>query len=72
MQMYAEEAVAKHMNFMQKIMNSQDNIKSGAVWKDHENILEAAMKQSDRWHNMKKDGANEDEIKASFKQKSSM
>lgn len=72
MQMYAEEAVAKHMNFMQKIMNSQDNIKSGAVWKDHENILEAAMKQSDRWHNMKKDGANEDEIKASFKQKIQM
>lgn len=72
MQMYAEEAVAKHMNFMQKIMNSQDNIKSGAVWKDHENILEAAMKQSDRWHNMKKDGSNEEEIKASFKQKIQM
>jgi penicillin-binding protein 1A len=72
MQMYAEEAVAKHMNFMQKIMNSQDNIKSGAVWKDHENILEAAMKQSDRWHNMKKDGSNDEEIKASFKQKIQM
>jgi len=54
MQMYAEEAVAKHMNFMQKILNSQDNIKSGAVWKEHENVLEAAMKQSDRWRNMKK------------------
>ena len=72
MQMYAEEAVAKHMNFMQKILNSQDNIKSGAVWKDHENILDAAMKQSERWHNMKKDGSNEEEIKASFKQKIQM
>ena len=72
MQMYAEEAVAKQMNFMQKILNTQDNIKSGAVWKDHENILEAAMKQSDRWHYMKKEGINEDEIKASFQQKIQM
>jgi penicillin-binding protein 1A len=72
MQMYAEEAVAKQMNFMQKLLNTQDNIKSGAVWKDHENILEAAMKQSDRWHYMKKEGINEDEIKASFKQKIQM
>jgi penicillin-binding protein 1A len=72
MQMYAEEAVAKQMNFMQKILNTQDNIKSGAVWKDHENILDAAMKQSDRWHYMKKEGINEDEIKASFQQKIQM
>lgn len=72
MQLYAEEAVAKQMNFMQKILNTQDNIKSGAVWKDHENILESAMKQSDRWHNMKKDGINEEEIKTSFQQKIQM
>ncbi len=69
MQMYAEEAAAMQMSFMQKLLNAQDNIKSGAVWKDHENILESAMKQSDRWHNMKKEGVNDEEIKASFQQK---
>ncbi len=72
MQMYAEEAVAKQMSFMQKILNTQDNIKSGAVWKDHENILESAMKQSDRWHFMKKEGISEEEIRASFQQKIQM
>jgi penicillin-binding protein 1A len=72
MQMYAEEAVAMQMSFMQKILNTQDNIKSGDVWKDHENILDAAMKQSDRWHYMKKEGIGEEEIKASFKQKIQM
>ncbi|MCX6206147.1 MAG: transglycosylase domain-containing protein [Bacteroidetes bacterium] len=72
MQMYAEEAAATQMSFMQKLLNAQDNIKSGAVWKDHENILEAAMKQSDRWHYMKKEGISEEEIKASFQQKIQM
>lgn len=66
MQQYAEEAVARHIPYMQKILNAQKNIKTGSVWKDRENILEAAMKQSDRWKNMKKDGASDDEIKQSF------
>lgn len=69
MQVYAEEAMAKHIAYMQKILNSQKNIKSGAVWKEFENVLEAAMKQSDRWKNMKKDGISNDDIKASFYQK---
>jgi len=56
MQLYAEEAVAKHMSYMQKLLNSQDNIKTGKVWKGYENVLEAAIKQSERWKNLKKDG----------------
>ena len=56
MQLYAEEAVAKHMAYMQKILNSQNDIKSGSVWKGHENVLEAAMKASDRWKNLKEAG----------------
>ena len=68
-QIYAEEAVAKHMNYMQKLLNRQDNIKSGSVWKGYENILESQMKQSDRWHNLKKDGVDEDDIKKTFFQK---
>lgn len=66
MQYYAEEAVAKHMSYMQKLLNRQENIKKGTVWKDHENVLEAAVKQSDRWRNMKKDGMSDADIRKSF------
>ncbi|BAV08463.1 penicillin-binding protein 1A [Filimonas lacunae] len=55
MQQYAEEALAKHYSTMQKVLSSQSDIKSGSVWKGHENILEAAMKQSDRWKNAARD-----------------
>jgi penicillin-binding protein 1A len=66
MQLYAEEAVAKHMSYMQKILNRQEDIRTGSVWKDHENILEAAMHQTDRWKNMKKDGADDGDIEKTF------
>jgi penicillin-binding protein 1A len=69
MQLYAEEAVSKHISYMQKILNSQSNIKSGAVWKGREDILQAAMKNSDRWKNLKKEGLTEDEIKKTFTRK---
>jgi penicillin-binding protein 1A len=72
LQLYAEQAVAKHIPYMQKILNAQKNVKTGSVWKEHENILEAAMKQSDRWKNMKKDGKSDDEIRNSFKEKTKM
>ena len=72
MQLYAEEAVAKHMAYMQKLLNVQSDVKSGAVWKGHENVLEAAMKRSDRWNNMKKAGLSEEEIKKAFKVKTPM
>ena len=52
MQQYAEEAVAKHMNYMQKLFNTQANIRNGSIWKGYENVLETAMKQSDRWKNL--------------------
>ena len=45
MQLYAEEAVAQQMSYNQKLLNSQDNIKNGTVWKGYENVLEAAMNQ---------------------------
>ncbi len=72
MQLYAEEAVGKHMSYMQKILNSQSNIKNGSVWKGHENVLEAAMKVSERWKNLKKDGMEDPEIKKTFFQKTPM
>ena len=49
MQLYAEEAVAKHMSYMQRILNQQQNIKDKSVWKGYENVIEAAIKHSDRW-----------------------
>jgi penicillin-binding protein 1A len=72
MQQYAEEAVARHISYMQKILNAQKNIKTGSVWKEWENVLEAAMKQSDRWKNMKKDGASDEVIRQSFYTKTPM
>ena len=56
MQEYAEEAVAQWMPTLQKSLNAQSFIKNGNVWKGHDNILEAQMKQSDRWDNLKDDG----------------
>ena len=52
MQEYAEEAVASQMPVLQKALNAQTKIKKGTVWKGHENVLEAAMKESDRWRNL--------------------
>ncbi|MBS1731294.1 MAG: transglycosylase domain-containing protein [Bacteroidetes bacterium] len=72
MQLYAEAAVAKHLSVMQKQLNAQDNIKNGSVWKNHNNVLQAAMKQSDRWRNMKRNGIDEEDIKKSFFEKTPM
>ncbi|MBC7902210.1 MAG: transglycosylase domain-containing protein [Gemmatimonadaceae bacterium] len=72
MQLYAEEAVAKHLPTLQKVLNSQNSLKTGKVWKAYDNVLQAAMKASDRWKNMKEDGASDDEIKQSFKTKTEM
>jgi penicillin-binding protein 1A len=69
MQLYAEEAVARNMPTLQKIMNSQRGIKSGKVWFGHENVLVAQMKNSDRWKNLAKEGLSEKDIRATFKVK---
>ena len=66
MQLYAEEAVGKHISYMQQILSEQGNIKKGTVWKGYENVLEAAMKQSDRWKSLKRDGVADEEIRQSF------
>lgn len=69
MQQYAEEAVAQQMPLLQKALNNQRNIKTGSVWKGHQNVLDAAMKNSDRWKNLKEDGLTDAEIKKTFSQK---
>ncbi|HEX8460206.1 MAG TPA: transglycosylase domain-containing protein, partial [Segetibacter sp.] len=69
MQLYAEEAVGKHISYMQKILNSQPNIRKGTVWNGREEILQTAMKNSDRWKNSKRDGLDDAEIKKTFYKK---
>jgi penicillin-binding protein 1A len=72
MQQYAEEAVGKHMNYMQKLFNTQENIRKGTIWKGYENVLDAAMKQSDRWRNLSRDGMSDEDIKKTFYEKTPM
>jgi penicillin-binding protein 1A len=68
MQEYGEIAVYRHMQNLQKVFNNQYNIKDGSVWKTKEGkaVLEAAMKQTDRWKNMKEEGIDEEEIRKAF------
>jgi len=65
MQRYAEQAMIKHMISMQKVFNSR--LKKN-VWKGQEDILNRAMKNSERWKNMKEAGATDKAIIASFNQ----
>jgi penicillin-binding protein 1A len=66
MQQYAEEAMAQQMPMLQKALNAQSNIKKGTIWKEHPEVLRAAMKNSDRWRNMKEDGLEDKDIEKSF------
>lgn len=72
MQEYAEEAVASWMPTLQKQLNAQGFIKKGTIWKEHANILEAAMKNSERWSNMKEEGLTDAVIRKSFDRKVAM
>ncbi len=65
MQLYAEEAVVMHMSAMQKKFNSE---LGKNVWKNHKDILDHAMRVSDRWKQMSEDGVKENEIIKSFNQ----
>lgn len=69
MQLYAEEAVAKHMSYMQKLLNQQQNIKDRTVWKGYENVIEAAIKHSERWASCKRDGMSDSEARKTFNQR---
>jgi penicillin-binding protein 1A len=68
MQTYAEEAVAKQMPSLQKIMNTQSNIRKGSVWKERVNTLESFIRSSDRWQNLEDDGMSEADIRKTFDQ----
>lgn len=63
MQEYAEEAVAKHMSVLQKNFNSQ---LGKNIWKKHDDILNQAMHESDRWKQMEDDEVKPEDIRKSF------
>ncbi|MBC9930470.1 penicillin-binding protein 1A [Chitinophaga qingshengii] len=66
MQLYAEEAVAKHLATLQKYLSAQNDVKTGNVWKKWPQYLDKYMKESDRYRNMKEAEASDEEITKSF------
>jgi penicillin-binding protein 1A len=68
MQLYADEAVAKQLPILQRALSSQYDIRKGGIWKDHLNVLDAAMRNSERWHNLEDDGLSDADIRKTFNQ----
>ncbi|MBV7532944.1 penicillin-binding protein 1A [Chitinophaga sp. sic0106] len=67
MQLYAEEAVRHHLQTLQKSFFAQNNIKTGSVWKNWQKELNNFMQESDRYQQMKEDGADDSTIAKAFK-----
>jgi penicillin-binding protein 1A len=72
MQEFAEEAVDQHMSQLQKAFDAQNAENPTAPFfeiteEEEELIYNSAMKRSDRWREMKRQGKSEQEIIESFK-----
>jgi penicillin-binding protein 1A len=77
MQTYAEEAMKEHMSNLQRVFFKEQKHNKTAPFYDldkHQiaNTMLQAMKRSNRWHRMKKQGKSEKEILASFNKKVKM
>ena len=79
MQNYAENAVKEHMSNLQDAFFEQNTPKWNPTApfldlteKEVERLMGQAMMRSERWRKMKLAGKTEDEIKASFEQKTAM
>ena len=77
MQTYAEEAVQMHINQLQKEFNVQNEKNKTAPFRDItkeeiDKIMNAAMRRSDRWRELTKQGKSEKEIIESFSKKTQM
>lgn len=64
MQQYAEEAVAKHMKTLQKEFHGM--YKKSTPWKKNSESLNNAMQNTDRYIEMKKNNATDDQIYDAF------
>lgn len=74
MQEYAEDAVTTHMARLQEVFDEQNKNNKTAPFrhiteKETEGILNSAMRKSDRWRDMTRQGKEEEEIIKSFKKK---
>ncbi len=77
MQEFAEEAIDEHMANLQKEFDSQNEKNKTAPFRDitteeEQGILESAMKRSDRWREMTKQGKSEAVIRESFLKETEM
>ncbi len=77
LQQYAEEAVQEHMANLQRAFFKEHKPNKTAPFydltkKEVKSTLKNAMRRSERWRKMKKAGASEKEIVASFKKKTPM
>ena len=66
MQQYAEESVVQQMPVIQKKLNYLLKNNGDRMWKDHENIIDNAMKSSERWKNLKEEDVKDEDIKKTF------
>jgi penicillin-binding protein 1A len=77
MQQHAEDATAEHMANLQRVFNKEQKRNRTAPFYDLEpeditRTMEQAMKRSNRWKRMKRGGASEKDIRASFKKETEM
>ncbi len=77
LQYNAEKAVEEHMkNLQREFFRQGKNNKTfpfvGVTKKEAQRIMEKAMRRSERWKSMKKQGFSEDSIRASFFRKTKM
>ncbi|SNR38327.1 penicillin-binding protein 1A [Lutibacter agarilyticus] len=77
MQKYAEEAMNEHMSNLQRVFDKEQKRNRTAPFYDIDKkqiavTMSQAMKRSNRWKRMKKNGASEKEIRASFNEKTEM
>jgi penicillin-binding protein 1A len=77
MQQYAEEATQEHISNLQKIFFREHKKNKTAPFyqlneEEIKTTMDQSMKRSDRWYRMKQNGASEDEIRTSFKEKTAM
>ncbi|MDG1823738.1 MAG: transglycosylase domain-containing protein [Flavobacteriaceae bacterium] len=79
MQTYAENAVKEHMSNLQDAFFEQNTPRWNPTApfldlteKEVERLMDQAMRRSERWRKMKLAGKTEDDIKASFEQKTAM
>jgi len=77
MQKYAEEAMNEHMSNLQRVFFKEQKRNRTAPFYDIDKkqivvTMDQAMKRSNRWKRMKRNGASEKVIRASFNEKTKM